>query len=512
MRGMKKRNSNLIDQWDLIHCGIAAVRYTRCNPNVWISSFVSVNLHPVRMIPFADWCKKLEPFMQAADSFNLITQSQEIDEYTLLPALWQAMSPVDKKTAATIVQRFTDNAWGLDCCSALITALKIKMSDLTTLQPCIFLAIDNPSHLDRGFEEVIDRIVAGDVATKDQAAIAAIETIREKANTGLHMMQRNPDGVKGMDLFEHQVAFRQRAYSKRESEHKISDSLACSPRTSHQRSLMSVDYHLKIQGDLMADSGEAGFSLQKAAQVRLDNLGLVKNHSCFINNPKRIELLEQRLELQRSIGRSEEIRKSSALEKDLAEMDKLSPLLFDAIAMYKANETTKRGFTKDSIKSILLTVFGIAPPNSGKLSSKSEWLKLLQQQDKDHPGKIDSPVAANATADLGTAATQSNANIHWLYQLCQQAKVSMMTDVSPLGISLVVLRALRKIEIDIPESTDEDDDTDRTCEYANHFFDAFKDSSLFTRRDVDFMYELAENTTRLILDENLNEDSLAAQV
>ncbi len=63
-------------------------------------------------------------------------------------------------------------------------------------------------------------------------------------------------------------------------------------------------------------SGEAGFSLQKAAQVRLDNLGLVKNHSCFINNPNRIELLEQRLELQRSIGRSEEIRKSSALEKD----------------------------------------------------------------------------------------------------------------------------------------------------------------------------------------------------
>ena len=104
--------------------------------------------------------------------------------------------------------------------------------------------------------------------------------------------------------------------------------------------------------------------MQKAAQVRLDNLGLVKNHSCFINNPKRIELLEQRLELQRSIGRSEEIRMSSALEKDLAEMDKLSPLLFDAIAMYKANETTKRGFTKDSIKSILLTVFGIAPPKA----------------------------------------------------------------------------------------------------------------------------------------------------
>ena len=69
-----------------------------------------------------------------------------------------------------------------------------------------------------------------------------------------------------------------------------------------------------------------------------------------------------------------------------------------------------------------------------------------------------------------------------------------------------------KLKFDIPESTDEDDDTDRTSDYANHFFDAFKDSSIFTRRDVDFIYELSENTTRLILDENLNEESLAAQV
>jgi len=92
----------------------------------------------------------------------------------------------------------------------------------------------------------------------------------------------------------------------RESKHTISDSLACSPHTSHQRSLMSFDYHHKIQGDLMADSGEAVFSLQKAAQVRLDNLGLVKNHSCFVNNPNHIELLEQWLELQHSSWRKSE--------------------------------------------------------------------------------------------------------------------------------------------------------------------------------------------------------------
>ncbi len=88
----------------------------------------------------------------------------------------------------------------------------------------------------------------------------------------------------------------------------------------------------------------------------------------------------------------------------------------------------------------------------------------------------------------------------------------MMTDVSPLGMSLVVLRAPHKIEIDIPESTDENDDTNCTNDYANPFYDAFNNTSMFKRRDVDFIYELAENTTQLILDKNLNKDNLTAHV
>ena len=109
---------------------------------------------------------------------------------------------------------------------------------------------------------------------------------------------------------------------------------------------MSLEYHLKIQGNLMADSREAGFSLQKAAQVRLDNLGFVKNHSCFVNNPNHIKLLEQWLELQHSIGRLEEIRKSSALEKYLAEMDKLSPLLFQVIECTKQMRLPRKGLQR----------------------------------------------------------------------------------------------------------------------------------------------------------------------
>ena len=74
----------------------------------------------------------------------------DVDLYTLLPALWQAMTPAEKSLAVTIVQQHDENPWGIDCCRELTQQLKENLSDLKSLQPCIFLAIENPSHLSRG--------------------------------------------------------------------------------------------------------------------------------------------------------------------------------------------------------------------------------------------------------------------------------------------------------------------------------------------------------------------------
>ncbi len=116
-------------------------------------------------------------------------------------------------------------------------------------------------------------------------------------------------------------------------------------------------------------------------------------------------------------------------------------------------------------------------------------------------GKADRAVADKANEAKANADDVSN----WFYQECNQAKVNtMMTDQTQLTISLTVLRALCKIEVDIPESMDISDETDCEFEYANYFFDAFK-GDMYKKRDVHFTYELAANTTRMILDENLNE-------
>ena len=218
-----------------------------------------------------------------------------------------------------------------------------------------------------------------------------MESNRKKAIDGLKVISFK-SSLTGIARFNHLVRYRQIKYAKNKDDHKISDSLACSPRTNHQRDLMSIDYHLRMQGELWNDIA-GGVTLEKAAQVRLDNIGMGKSHGCFLNDPLRLERLQSRLELQRSIGKRDEIQRLTAEGKELAEKDKLSPLLLDAIKMFKAKETNKKGFTKDCIKSISLSVFGIAPPSSGKLSTKPAWMALLERLDADNPGKIDEQLA-----------------------------------------------------------------------------------------------------------------------
>ena len=154
------------------------------------------------------------------------------------------MLPQEKKAAVEIVIKYDNNAWGIGCCRELMQVLKVKLADVASLQPAIFLAIDNPSHLDRGI--IYETPELTEEQADDARIVAEVESNRAKANSRLSMMQRRPPGLKREALFEHMLNFRQRAFSKKEDEHKISDYLEINTRTPHQRALMGINYHLKI--------------------------------------------------------------------------------------------------------------------------------------------------------------------------------------------------------------------------------------------------------------------------
>jgi hypothetical protein len=90
--------------------------------------------------------------MTASDLFNLVMQSNA-DEYHLLPALWQAMSPEHKGKAIGIFQKH-ESTWNVECIIELKSALGLAMSDLHSSQVGIWLAIENPKHIQRGVEDV----------------------------------------------------------------------------------------------------------------------------------------------------------------------------------------------------------------------------------------------------------------------------------------------------------------------------------------------------------------------
>ena len=135
-------------------------------------------------------------------------------------------------------------------------ALKVSLADLPSLQPCIFLAIEHPSHVQHS---VVDGETLVDDPVEDE--VAAVEHRQEMTTAGLSMFKRQPEGLRGLASFNHQVNFRQRAYATKEPEHRISAHLdTAPPYTYHQGALMSIDYAKKVQGKMMADLN-AGVSL-----------------------------------------------------------------------------------------------------------------------------------------------------------------------------------------------------------------------------------------------------------
>ena len=522
LRQLRGQN-RFVDQWSLIHVGMAAVRYTGMHPELWVNSFIAVNLHPRHMLSFKKWCEKITPFLQAADCFDLITQDK-VDEYQLLPLSWQAMPSEHKQLAVSIFEKH-EKSWTADCVVELRDSLGWQLSDMGALQVAVWLAVENPSHIERGIE---DEWVGG---SDDglPAEVVEVESGRKTATHDLSMFQLKPEGMTGMNLFEHMIGFRLREFSKDQTNHNISDAVGVvSPikgYPQHQKDLMQVDYHRVIEKDLMDSVGNGG-TLQQAARARLDMCGAIKSHSMFVNAPERLQRHLERTELALSVGHIQLLQKKETEKKAASEKEELRPLLQPAVKMVRDGNTGKP-FTRKHIRAILLLAFEIEPKKSAKRSDLLEELHALV--DGDNLGKLDFAVAANKeamAADLHpidlpppsrpqvqrasaqppepapAAATASRPNVHWLYTRCVEAKGATNSTLSPLEIAIAVLRVLRKIENERGCAEFEDDNA---CDYARYYFSEFSSSGI---GGVSFISDLAQKTAELIEDGDLSEAEL----
>ena len=101
----KKRGAELIDmlrrshidpiinKWTLVMIGLAMLR--DCDESdVWESSFIAVNMHPLHRLSFEDWMHKMQGFIRAADKFD----DEVIDLSAMLPKSWLKLPAETRKT------------------------------------------------------------------------------------------------------------------------------------------------------------------------------------------------------------------------------------------------------------------------------------------------------------------------------------------------------------------------------------------------------------------------------
>ena len=100
-----------------------------------------------------------------------------------------------------------------------------------------------------------------------------------------------------------------------------------------------------------------GVSLQKTAQVWLENIAQIRNRSTFINDPQRLGRLMDKLEMMKSLGYTENCNWRETEKKKEEERKKMSEILPNAIMMHIQGKSGSAKFTKSHIVTLLVRAF-----------------------------------------------------------------------------------------------------------------------------------------------------------
>jgi hypothetical protein len=134
----------IITQPDLIVICVKALK--NISPELWISSFKKVNLHPDYRIPFLDWIKKNDEKVVAGEHFF---HKHNNSFFQAMPSFWQHLTIEARHSVVSTIDRFFDEAppgkspW----CKENLKELRkfCNLYHIVILRACYLLAKRDPS-------------------------------------------------------------------------------------------------------------------------------------------------------------------------------------------------------------------------------------------------------------------------------------------------------------------------------------------------------------------------------
>lgn len=371
LRESEKLRKTVIDGWDLIHVGLAAVR--ELSPKSWVVSFKRVNLHPSHRVSFSEWCDRISGFLQAGQSFR--QETHDVDAYTMLPTFWHGMSTEEKSKCLDILKSH-EYAYSPACLAQLHSEVRVPLSDMQQLRMCMHMAMDNPGHVQRG---VPDHSALHRPALAD-AVIAERQRAPDVAD-GLSSFQLHPtrEGkriLKGKELFDHMVRFARRSTSS-STELKPSAHLDVQYSATQQKLLDPTAQDFTMH-EIIAHSHGAG-AQQALAKRKLDALGNIRGASGFANDPERLKALKAQLDISVSLADIAKATAAAEAEKKsqlTAELIQVAP---EALIKLKQKAGVPMSLTKHEIRAIAFACYGgiVLKESQSKPVLAAELAKLM---------------------------------------------------------------------------------------------------------------------------------------
>ena len=365
---------HVTDGWQLVHVGLACVR--ELEPSVWVSSFKKVNLHPHHRVDFPSWCKRISHFLQGGESFKEETQVD--DYYSMLPTFWHGMLPAEKKLVISIFQAH-ESSFSVACVTQLHQELHVPMTDMQNLRVCIELALEDPSHVDRGVPE------ATVAACSNPKEVSAARAGLADVASGLVSFQLHPKNAAGEQLFSGERKLQHLVKMVRRSV-PPAQVLCPSP-------YLDVEYSVKQQ--VLLDPSPTDFSMheiirtthgegakQSMAKRKIDALGNLRGQSGFSNDPKRMKRLENQLLLAQSIGEISKQTTDARASKHSTGTSLLIGKGPDAVAKLKekGGDASKLTRSMTEIKAVAMYSFGGVELKGDKTGHVSALSKLITSQ------------------------------------------------------------------------------------------------------------------------------------
>jgi hypothetical protein len=203
-----------VDQWGLIHVGLFVVRELK--EETGTNSFRACNMDPHSQLSFDQWCKNIEGFLQAGETFK---EEEPIYMYAMLHENRNMMNVIDSYGAVFLV----------DLYKALRTDCSSPFKEIHPMLMCYDLAKKHPEHLGMTLSTINNQ------QEEAHSDIVMAKAAVSGATSGLNSFLLKSDGLSGDSLFRHMVL-------KRLFDPKVCDH--------HPSSYLDIEFNVSHIGEL----------------------------------------------------------------------------------------------------------------------------------------------------------------------------------------------------------------------------------------------------------------------